>query len=285
MLRPKPLDFLVFSILSLVFLPGCASKNTKIWSELSSPDSGSPEAIGTYSAGCLAGATSMYPDGVGFHVMRISRKRFYGHPDLIQFITEVSKDVHQNKLGTLLVGDLAQARGGPSPSGHASHQTGLDVDIWFTTAEEYPGEQFSLSTRETLSAGKIVEQDKLDPNLWNKKKIKILQIFAQRPNVDRIFVTAAVKKDLCQRYDRFKKNKGWLSKIRPWFGHDDHFHVRLTCPKNSKTCYSSSDAILGTSCDQTLEWWFSEEAKAVKPSEKAKEPDLPKRCMDISKNS
>ena len=32
----------------------------------------------------------------------------------------------------LLVGDMAQARGGPMLTGHASHQVGLDADIWLT---------------------------------------------------------------------------------------------------------------------------------------------------------
>jgi len=36
------------------------------------------------------------------------------------------------------IGDLGQARGGPAPDGHASHQNGLDVDLRFvpSTADD-----------------------------------------------------------------------------------------------------------------------------------------------------
>ena len=32
----------------------------------------------------------------------------------------------------ILVGDMSQPRGGPMLTGHASHQVGLDADIWLT---------------------------------------------------------------------------------------------------------------------------------------------------------
>ncbi|MEK7690047.1 MAG: penicillin-insensitive murein endopeptidase, partial [Bdellovibrionota bacterium] len=58
---------------------------------------------------------------------------------------------------------------------------------------------------------------------------------------------------------------GWLRKIRPWCGHDYHFHVRIRCPSSgSPECTESAEIPASTTesgCDETLAWWFSEEAR------------------------
>jgi murein endopeptidase len=89
-------------------------------------------SIGFYAKGCLAGALAMPINGRTWQVMRLSRNRNWGHPELIAFLEELSKK--GTKLGWpgLLVGDISQARGGPMLTGHASHQVGLDADIWLT---------------------------------------------------------------------------------------------------------------------------------------------------------
>ena len=57
-------------------------------------------------------------------------------------------------LGVLSIGDLGQARGGPAPSGHVSHQSGLDVDIWFWLLGN--GHTLSAMERETLFDNGII---------------------------------------------------------------------------------------------------------------------------------
>ena len=59
-----------------------------------------------------------------------------------------SKDAASG-LPVFYVGDMAQPRGGPLPFGHASHQTGLDVDIWFTLTPRprlVPAARFGLDS-------------------------------------------------------------------------------------------------------------------------------------------
>src|SRR3954471_16148322 len=90
-------------------------------------------AIGSHARGCVAGALALPIDGETWQVMRLSRNRNWGHPQLIAFLEQLAKRVPQiNGWPGLLVGDIAQPRGGPMLTGHASHQIGLDADVWLT---------------------------------------------------------------------------------------------------------------------------------------------------------
>ena len=62
--------------------------------------------------------------------------RNWGHPELIQFIEQLSEKAARNGWRGLLIGD--QPRGGPLLAGHTSHQLGLDVDIWLTPMPDHP---------------------------------------------------------------------------------------------------------------------------------------------------
>src|SRR5690348_10124542 len=42
------------------------------------------KAIGFYSRGCLAGATALPINGPSWQVMRLSRNRNWGHPELVK---------------------------------------------------------------------------------------------------------------------------------------------------------------------------------------------------------
>ena len=63
--------------------------------------------------------------------------------------------------------------------------------------------------------------------------MEILKAASKDKMVDRIFVAAAVKIEMCKRAG---KDRDWLAKIRPLYGHNYHFHVRLKCPKGSPKC-------------------------------------------------
>jgi penicillin-insensitive murein endopeptidase len=95
--------------------------------------------------------------------------------------------------------------------------------------------------------------------------------------VDRLFVHPAVKRALCQ-----DKGRGpWLQRVRPWWGHHDHFHLRLRCPPESADCKEAQPLPAGEGCDASLDWWFSEDAHATAakrgpPGEGA--PPMPKQC-------
>ncbi|MGZ3699502.1 MAG: penicillin-insensitive murein endopeptidase, partial [Bdellovibrionota bacterium] len=247
---------------------------------------GDPGVIGNYSFGCLKGAQALPPDGDGFQVMRITRRRFYGHPLLIQFIEDLAARASKLGFDDLLIGDLGQPRGGPMPSGHRSHQIGLDVDVWFWAPPEVRARSLTLDERENLSARSTIspDGDHLNPTVWSMAKVKLLKLAAERPEVDRIFVNPVIKREICVQH----QGEPWVAHLRPWYGHDDHFHIRLKCPAAQPDCFGKEDPIPpGDGCDQTLNWWFSEEAKhpAPAPKAKARGPLVPDACQDLLPNT
>lgn len=117
-----------------------------------------PQSIGFYAKGCLAGAVALPTDGPNWQVMRLSRNRRWGHPRMIGLLEKLSRDAAQDGWPGLLVGDISQPRGGPMLTGHASHQVGLDADIWLTPM---PKKRFSDAERESVSAVSMLKPDSL----------------------------------------------------------------------------------------------------------------------------
>ena len=280
-------NFFLIIMMLLGFASGClADRSLAAWAAVQEPADigGGAQSIGSYTAGCIAGAVALPDTGPGYQVMRLSRKRFYGHPVLKQFIEQLGLSAARQQLGVLLIGDLGQPRGGPTLSGHRSHQTGLDVDIWFLLSPQAAARTLSLDERETISARSVLaaHSDKLSDSEWSSHHEKILEIAARRPEVDRIFVNASIKRQLCQR----KTAHDWLRKIRPWWKHDDHFHVRLKCPPQNLNCQAQEPLPAGDGCDASLTWWFSAEAKL--PGKKKPAPEkplqMPELCARVLKN-
>jgi penicillin-insensitive murein DD-endopeptidase len=269
----------VLRITPLILFGACSSAPGPIsqpmnWSRFTTPYPGPARVIGSTSAGCLAGAASLAPDGPGFQVMRITRRRFYGHPTLINYIQNYGKALVRNKAPLVLVGDLSQAHGGPMLNGHQSHQTGLDVDLWFSNPTQH---RLTLDEREQMSAESVTEHF---PQKFTHSQLQYLETAAAFPEVDRIFVNPTIKRYLCEQTR--KKPMTWLQKIRPWWGHSDHFHVRLKCPADSPECLPNAELASGDGCDATLEWWFTPEAATSPPTEKGRTyPVLPPSCQKL----
>src|SRR6202162_4059643 len=193
--------------------------------------------VGFYSHGCIAGAEALPINGETWQVMRLSRNRNWAHPDMVALLERLSAKVHKDAgWPGILVGDMSQPRGGPMLSGHASHQIGLDADIWLTPM---PNRQLSRNEREEMSAVMMVRADRLDidPGAWTPNHLMVIRAAAQEPRVERIFVNAAIKKALCREAEG---DRSWLAKIRPWYGHDYHFHVRRSCPPGDRACTTQS---------------------------------------------
>lgn len=189
------------------------------WSEVQEPLPGSPHIIGPYDGGCIAGAEQLPQEGVGYQAVDLERNRHYGHPSLIDYVERLGQRVDEAGFGPILVGDMAQPRGGPMPYGHVSHQTGLDVDIWFRLDLPF----IELSEREGLAQPILVDPrtQRLDER-WTRHHAELIRLAADDPRVARIFVDSAVKRDLCEReWD----DRSWLRLVRPWHSHDEHLHV------------------------------------------------------------
>lgn len=232
------------------------------------------EVIGAAGNGCVAGAEMLEQEGAGYQVVRPSRQRSYGHPALLRAIRSLGREAEAGGWGVLLVGDLSLARGGPMPYGHGSHQNGLDADILFYL----PAAPLAAGERENPPAAEVVAPGGvgMDAGQWHPAHRALLEVAARLPEVDRIFVHPAIKRELCATV---QGDRGWLRKIRPWWGHTEHFHLRLACPADSPACSHQSLLPAGDGCGPELDWWFSPEAaQAPKPSPK---PTLPARCAAL----
>ena len=82
-----------------------------------------------------------------------------------------------------------------------------------------------------------------------------MQAAAEDPAVERIFVNAAIKKAMCREAG---SDRAWLAKVRPWWGHAEHFHVRLDCPPDSPQCKPQPPVPAGDGCGHELDYWFTE---------------------------
>jgi penicillin-insensitive murein DD-endopeptidase len=248
------------------------------------PSAQPARVYGSYAKGCIAGAVELPISGPDWQVMRLSRNRNWGHPALIRVIERIAVLGAKAGWPGLLIGDVAQPRGGPMLSGHASHEVGLDVDIWLTPM---PHHVLTARERETMSADNVVAASRKDVNhkLWNPAYMAILKIAAEQPEVQRIFVNAAIKKELCHDAG---KDRAWLAKMRAWWGHDDHFHMRIKCPSGSPGCKPQEPPPAGDGCGKELSWWFSDAVLHPKPSKKPEKPkppvtlaDLPSACRQV----
>lgn len=251
------------------------------------PTTGAAEPIGFYSKGCLAGAQAMPLDTPRWQMLHPQRRRYYGHPIMISYLQNLAQAAAAVGWRGLLIGDIAQPRGGPLLSGHASHQTGLDADIWLTPM---PAGGMPLAARQNMSGGTVLKTNslELDPKKWSAAHTALLKLAAEDPQTDRIFVHPGIKKYLC---DSAGADNEWLAKLRPYWGHFEHFHVRLKCPPEAKTCRTQAPAPKGSGCDSSLEWWFTKEAWETKKPKTVKKrgrrpkaltiADLPKPCKAV----
>ena len=248
------------------------------------PAATTARSYGFYSKGCFSGGMAIATDGSTWQAMRLSRNRRWGHPAMIRLIERLSHDAVADGWPGLLIGDISQPRGGPMLTGHASHQLGLDADIWFTPM---PDRRLSASERESMSAVSMIKKGGLtvDESVWTDSRMRLLRRAASYPEVERIFVHPGIKKKLC---DTVTGDRSWLHKIRPFWGHDAHFHVRIGCQPGSPGCEPQSATGRGDGCDKSLAWWFTDEPwRPAKGPAKPKARDvmtmasLPKECRAV----
>ena len=229
--------------------------------------------FGFYAHGCIAGAEGLPINGDNWQVMRLSRNRYWGHPALVSLVKRLAAKAQKDAgWPGILVGDMSQPRGGPMFTGHASHQVGLDADIWLTPM---PNRRLSRNEREEMSAVMMVRNDRLDVDtkVFTPGHLAVIRAAAQEPSVQRIFVNAAIKKALCReaRGDRY-----WLHKVRPMYGHDYHFHIRIRCPAGAGECESQPEPNEGEGCSTSdLAYWFSDAVLHPKPPKIPRPPKPP----------
>ena len=276
----------IFLMASLMLSAPTAFANSKpadAWGHVLAPTAGPARVIGGPANGCISGASRLPPDGVGYEAIRLSRHRNFGHPETVAFVQRLGKAAVTAGLAPFYVGDMAQPRGGPMTSGHAAHENGVDVDIWFNLE---PKPALAAAAREDVDLPSMVLPDRsdIDRERFGKKQVDLLRLAASDGHVDRIFVHPTIKRALCQGFGGARDGDAtWLHKIRPWFGHDEHFHVRLACPAGSPECVGQAPVPPGDGCDASLDWWFARppEVLPLPAVPKPPRPPLPKACTAL----
>jgi penicillin-insensitive murein endopeptidase len=270
--------------IALALIAGAAQAQTaqSLFAQKGTPSPHSPDPIGQTSRGCLAGGLQLPESGPTWQAMRLSRNHHWGDPSMIAFIEDLSRSATRIGWKGHYVGDISQARGGPV-KGHASHQIGLDVDVWYTPATRL---DLTRSQREQLGAIDVRSADQRSVNgNWTPAHAVLLETAARDPRVNRIFVTGPVKLAMCATAG--PRDAAWLRKIRPWWGHNDHFHVRLNCPRGARGCTPQDPPPPGDGCAEAV-WWVTDallppdpNAPPSKPSPPLTVADLPSQCREV----
>jgi len=240
------------------------------------------ESIGSYTAGCIRNSAALSIDGEGYQVIRLGRGRYYGHPETINYIESLSKKVNDELKGTLLIADISQYTGGPILDDHSSHQIGLDADILLWQHPIARNRTLTITQREHIHPQSVLTFDemRIDEFKWNPIHGKIIKLAASDTRVDRIFINPLIKRRLCTVYP----GELWLGKLRPWYGHEGHFHVRLRCPGGDPLCESQKPIeITGDGCGSDLDSWFTREGrvKIRRKSLSTVQRKLPQECIPI----
>ncbi len=281
----------VFLGLCLLGIPGCshAWKQPQSWGAVQTPSPASAsEPIGSYDAGCIRAAREL-PGGAAWLLSHPERRRDFGDPTLVKFIEDLSHHVPSGSR--LRVGDLGQPRGGPLNSSHASHQIGLDADIEYQLE---PGIQPGAASPPSRWARSVLAADHMsfERGRWGRAQVDLLRAAAQDARVARIFVHPTVKVRLCRT---LVEPLDWITKLRPWPGHDDHFHVRLHCPAGAPLCREQPEPPWGSGCFEAQVAQAKQVAAELAPPAPRGEPapdaqardravreyDLPSECRAV----
>lgn len=235
----------------------------KLFGAVKGPSLLEARSIGSYARGCLAGAQALPVDGPAWQAMRLSRNRNWGHPRLVNFVEKLATTAQkEDGWPGLLVGDLSQPRGGPMLTGHASHQIGLDADVWLTPM---PNRKLSFDEREKIAATSMLDKTDLavDPAVFTDAQVRLIKRAASFPEVERVLVHPAIKKALCQAAG---SDRGWLAKVRPIQGHYYHMHVRIGCPAGSAGCTPQKPVTGEDGCTKEVDEWLERMARAKLPA-------------------
>lgn len=269
------------AVIAMVMVMAAAGVQAKSaadpWAEIRTPVAGATQSLGSPAAGCIAGAVALPLAGEGYQVLRPERNRFWAHPRTIGFIRDLGRAAAAEGFGSLLVGDMSQPRGGPMSFGHGSHQNGLDVDIWFRLAK-HPLSAAELSRPEPVS---MVAGTGINPRTWGAGHLRLLEMAARSPEVERIFVNPPIKAEACRKASG---DRSWLAKLRPWWGHDEHFHVRLSCTPGDIGCISQAPVPDGDGCGGELASWTAKPVllpASSKDKPNRRNPALPAACAAI----
>ncbi|WGH77427.1 penicillin-insensitive murein endopeptidase [Jannaschia sp. GRR-S6-38] len=251
---------------------------------MSRPSAQRAEPFGSYAKGCAAGLVQLPETGPSWQAMRLSRNRNWGHPELVDLVQDIGRHMDRIGWGGIYVGDLSQPRGGPMLTGHRSHQIGLDADIWL-----YPATDMTLSRRqrEEISAVSMRRAEGAYVNSnWSRGQHELVKRAAQDPRTARIFIFPGAKVQMCEDETG---DRSWLRKVRPWYGHHYHMHVRIACPRGARGCVDQDPPPPGDGCADARQWVANilnppppdPNAPPPRPRRELTLADLPQQCSSV----
>jgi len=177
-----------------------------------------------------------------------SQTKSYGHPALVLMLERSAKDLGKVAAGSvLMVGDLSDANGGRL-LGHHSHQSGRDADVVFYALDEN-GKRTILDHYVKFGAdGKAVDGSGYVFDDWRNWLLVQSWVRDKRAGLSHIFISRPLRQRLityASKQDGFKKYVSEVSALlkQPEDAepHDDHFHVRVSCPQDqSEVCREQS---------------------------------------------
>jgi penicillin-insensitive murein endopeptidase len=235
------------------------------------PAPGPARIIGSAEAGCIAGAVRLPDTAPGMQTIRLQESTFWGHPFVIGQLLLLAREAQAAGLPDLYMNDISLPRGGPLAGIHASHQRGVDADVWLDVVGPHP--VLPVERREFEPQCLVRADGKgIVPERWRPEHVTLIKLAATLPGVDRLLVNPAIKKQLCEVVTG---DRSWLHKVRPWYGHTAHMHLHFLCPPGQGACVDQPPAPAGIGCDASLDWWFAQ-LDAPKPPPPATPPPPPK---------
>lgn len=147
-----------------------------------------------------------------------------------------------------MIGDISSQFGGPISSRHKSHENGLDADIPYIGSDKF---------EKMLDENGHIRNDFEFRKNWQFWRIvasqRLYQDGEQITVLSRIFVNPSIKSGLCAWAKRTgiignALDADILRRIRPWDGHDKHFHMRLRCSPHYPACRNQVEPPRGTGC-------------------------------------
>ncbi len=227
--------------------------------------------------GCIAGAVELPAEGPGWETVHQDRSTFWGAKVTVAGIELLAARARAAGLPTLYINDFSLPRGGPLAGQHATHQTGLDADVWLDVLPKLP---LTAAEREQIEPHSLVQPDgtSLDPAFWQPGDVTLIRLATGLPGVDRVLVNFAIKAELCREAG---PDAAWLHRVRPWWGHTSHMHIHFLCPPGQAECHDLRPIPAGTGCDASLQWWFDQLGTPAPPVVPPHPPPLPAACRAI----
>ncbi|MEB2311788.1 MAG: penicillin-insensitive murein endopeptidase [Polyangiaceae bacterium] len=162
----------------------------------------------------------------------------YGHPALVLMLRRSAAELARAARGSVMVvGDLSRAEGGPL-SGHHSHQSGRDADVAFYV-KDASGKPVVLDHFVKFDArGRAADGSGLVFDDWRNWLLVLSWLRDGRAGLSHVFVASWLKHRLIAFAESRKDFAGYVPAALRLLhqppnaeAHDDHFHVRISCPK------------------------------------------------------